>query len=356
MTDLYEIPEHKAYPRERKRAIRTFSRAYLSVFVFLIFITAAVTAIQFGVLWLFGRSDGYAILSSHYFTYAVQVIVVYIIGFPLFWVLNLGLERNYTPEKKMGFGTFLLYFMIAMFVMQAGATIASFISGIIYVLLPSAGGTGGAVDSFVGGAPLWLIIPVVVVIGPIFEELMFRKIMFDRLSTYGNRLAILVTAVSFGLFHGNLEQFIYATGIGIILGIVYSKTGRIRYPIFLHMLGNFFGVVPSLCIEFCNSQLANLAEGDPEFLTLTMIYGLITFVISLLQTGLVIAGLVLFIVFLCKKKLFPKRECKIRLSGFTLFRAIFLNVGALLFLTYCLIEIVSQILLPVILALIEGLI
>jgi len=354
MTNLYKMPEHNAYPRERKRAIKAFFRAYLSLFVFLVFISVAVVAIQYGVLWLFGRDKGYTILSSHYFAYAVQILVVYILGFPLFWVLNLGVPKNYIEEKRMSFGQFLLYFMIAMFVMNAGAYIATFITGFLEIFIGSGEGAGGSVDSFVGGAPIWLILLVVVIIGPIFEELMFRKVLFDRLSIYGNRLTILVTSVAFGLFHGNLEQFIYATGIGFILGIVYSKTGKIRYPIFLHMLLNFFGVFPALCVEFCTRELLSLSESDPNFFTLSALYSLIPILLTLIQTGLIIAGLVLFIVFLCKKKLIPKRECQIKLSGMTLARAMILNAGAILFVLYCTFEIISQILLPIILSLISG--
>ena len=354
MTSLYKIPEHDAFPREKKRAKRAFLRAYLSLFVFLVFISLAVTAIQYGVLWLFGIDMGYTILSSHYFTYATQVVVVYLLGFPIFWLLNLGVPKNYIEEKKMGFGSFLLYFMIAMFVMQAGAYIASYISSILYALLPDSGGTGGAVDAFVDGAPIWLILLVVVIIGPFFEELMFRKVLMDRLSIYGNRLAIIVTSVAFGLFHGNLEQFIYATGIGFVLGIVYAKTGRIKYPVFLHMLLNFFGVVSALCTEFCYEKLSSLVETDPNYLSLSTLYSFIPLILTVIQSGLVIAGLVLFIVFLCKKKLFPKRECQIRLSGFTLARCVILNTGAILFVLFCLFEIIIQLLLPFVTAIIQS--
>ena len=164
MTNLYKMPEHNAYPRERKRAIKAFFRAYLSLFVFLVFISVAVVAIQYGVLWLFGRDKGYTILSSHYFAYAVQILVVYILGFPLFWVLNLGVPKNYIEEKRMSFGQFLLYFMIAMFVMNAGAYIATFITGFLEIFIGSGEGAGGSVDSFVGGAPIWLTLLVVVII------------------------------------------------------------------------------------------------------------------------------------------------------------------------------------------------
>lgn len=340
MSTLYLTSEHDATSREKKCAIKAFSRCYLAIFVFLIFVTFSALAVQIGILMIFGRAQGYSIISSYYFRYALQVVVVYILGFPLFMLLNLGVGRAISIKQKMGLGSFLIYFMMGMLAMQAGSYISRVITDYLYSLFPTlAPSGGGTVENFVGGVPIWLIFIVVVVIGPFFEELMFRKVMFDRLSIYGNRLAILVSSVAFGLFHGNMEQLIYATGIGIILGIVYSNTGDVKYPVFLHMLFNFFGVFPSLAAEYCEKKLSLLSKSDPSYFALSAIYTLIPIFLSMLLSGLVIAGLVMLIIKLVKRKLFPSRECQIRLSGKTFRRAVFFNVGAILFAVYSMIEI-----------------
>ena len=49
---------------------------------------------------------------------------------------------------------------------------------------------------------------------------MFRKLIIDRMSIYGDKLAIIVSSIAFGLFHGNFYQIFYATLIGFILGYV----------------------------------------------------------------------------------------------------------------------------------------
>lgn len=84
--------------------------------------------------------------------------------------------------------------------------------------------------------PIAIAIPVI--IGPIVEELIFRKLMIDRIRGYGEKTAIIFSAICFGLFHGNLTQFLFAGVVGLFLGYVYCKTGKVFHTIIMHMLLN----------------------------------------------------------------------------------------------------------------------
>ena len=53
--------------------------------------------------------------------------------------------------------------------------------------------------------------------------------------------AVLASGLFFGLFHGNLNQFSYAFLLGLFLGFIYVKTGKLGYTIGLHMAINFIG-------------------------------------------------------------------------------------------------------------------
>ena len=86
-----------------------------------------------------------------------------------------------------------------------------------------------------------------VVLAPVFEELVFRKVLVDRVLPYGEWPAILFSGVTFGLFHGNLTQFFYAFLLGMMLAYVYVRTGNILYTMGLHACINFLGgVLPIL--------------------------------------------------------------------------------------------------------------
>ena len=80
-------------------------------------------------------------------------------------------------------------------------------------------------------------------IAPVEEELMFRKLLLDRLRPYGERFAVLASALCFGLFHGNLNQLFYACAIGLVLGWVALRTGRVWQPILLHAMVNAIATV-----------------------------------------------------------------------------------------------------------------
>ena len=102
------------------------------------------------------------------------------------------------------------------------------------------------VDSLVLEMSPWAVFASTVLIAPVMEELMFRKLLIDRVVQYGQKTAVIVSGVGFGLFHGNFFQFFYACAIGMVFAYLYSSTGRIRYSIMLHMVINFVGGFVSL--------------------------------------------------------------------------------------------------------------
>ena len=86
-----------------------------------------------------------------------------------------------------------------------------------------------------------------VVLAPVFEELVFRKVLVDHVLPFGEWPAILFSGIAFGLFHGNLTQFFYAALLGMVLAYVYIRTGNILYTIGIHACINFLGgVLPIL--------------------------------------------------------------------------------------------------------------
>ena len=75
---------------------------------------------------------------------------------------------------------------------------------------------------------------------PIGEEIMFRWGIMGHLLRRNISVptAILVSAVLFGLMHMNPAQVFFAAAMGIMLGILYWRSGNILWPIILHVLNN----------------------------------------------------------------------------------------------------------------------
>ena len=72
---------------------------------------------------------------------------------------------------------------------------------------------------------------------PIAEELIFRGFVLRSLRPYGKLFAVFVSALLFGLFHGNLLQTPYAFLMGLVLGYVTAEYS-IGWAVGLHMFNN----------------------------------------------------------------------------------------------------------------------
>ncbi|WBW99152.1 CPBP family intramembrane glutamic endopeptidase [Oceanirhabdus sp. W0125-5] len=88
----------------------------------------------------------------------------------------------------------------------------------------------------------WLGMFSMIIGVPVFEEVLFRGLIFNSLK---NHLKIggcvVVSAIIFGIAHMNILQGIYACFLGALLAIVYYKTKTIWAPIIMHVVYNFFG-------------------------------------------------------------------------------------------------------------------
>ncbi|MCL2806805.1 MAG: CPBP family intramembrane metalloprotease [Coriobacteriia bacterium] len=82
----------------------------------------------------------------------------------------------------------------------------------------------------------------VVILGPIFEELVFRGAVMRRLERHGANFAIIVSSVLFGLYHMILFQAIFAFFIGLILAYAAGRFS-LKWAILLHMLNNGLAVL-----------------------------------------------------------------------------------------------------------------
>lgn len=77
----------------------------------------------------------------------------------------------------------------------------------------------------------------VCVLGPVTEEILFRGLLLRSIEPYGKKLAILTSAIMFGLYHGNPLQSSYAMVVGIVLGYVAAEY-NILWATLLHIINN----------------------------------------------------------------------------------------------------------------------
>ncbi len=89
-----------------------------------------------------------------------------------------------------------------------------------------------------------LSVLVIAVFPALFEEFACRGVMLGMLADKTSASsAIFVSAMFFGLMHGNFVQIPFAFIVGLALALAYVKTGSMWVPMAIHFLNNFFSVV-----------------------------------------------------------------------------------------------------------------
>ncbi len=182
---------------------------------------------------------------------------------------------------------------------------------------------------------------VMVLLAPALEEWIFRKLLVDRTIRYGEGTAIFLSGLMFGLFHGNLNQFVYTFLVGAFWAFIYVKTGRLRYTIYLHMALNFMGSVGSLFFLGAISTLegGSSAMNGFHFLLGMLIPLAIVIPYLIVVFGLVISGIVLLVT---NWKRFRLISAELFIPKEKRFSVIFLNAGMILYVLFQIIQIVLQ--------------
>ncbi|KWW20279.1 MULTISPECIES: type II CAAX endopeptidase family protein [Bacillaceae] len=89
-----------------------------------------------------------------------------------------------------------------------------------------------------------MVIFVTSVLGPIMEEIIFRKIIFGSLHKRFNFfISAVLSSVIFGLAHGELEHLLLYTAMGFTFAFLYAKTGRILVSMSAHIAMNTLVVI-----------------------------------------------------------------------------------------------------------------
>lgn len=255
-----------------------FSRVGLAAAV----LGVVVNLVQMLIITIFNIVNP-AFESNGWFRYLLIAVSFYLIGFPLCCLILKRIPDGHKREEEsLTFGGFIKFFLISYFVM---VLLNLFTMGFILVV----GKVKGAdvvnpLEGVISNSSIWATIIFAGILSPIIEEILFRGVMLNKLRTYGDKIAIITTALLFGLFHENFSQFFYAVGLGVVFAYVTLKTGTIKYSIGLHIMINMMGSVIGTKVLSSN--------------TATMIFGIVVWVF-------VIAGLILFIKDFKKTSLLP---------------------------------------------------
>lgn len=122
---------------------------------------------------------------------------------------------------------------------------AGFTSSVGLNILFSLSGAAQQSESYQSVAKDQYAMPLIVgillygIVSPLAEEVVFRGILFNRMrKDFPPGMAILLSGVLFGLYHGNMVQGIYGTLMGVLMAYLYERMGRFEIPCLFHMTAN----------------------------------------------------------------------------------------------------------------------
>lgn len=289
---------------------RCFSRVGIVYLVFLM-VSIASQWLALVILETTGLADGmgwnlYMVVSM----FSMYPVAVPLTGLLVKWAPSVG----QTGRERWGAGKLAGFFVFSMGVLYAGNMVGLALTGVAGLIKgePIANDMQELITSM---SPEAIILSAVIV-APVMEELVFRKFLLDRIAGYGHWTAMAVSAVIFGIAHGNFYQFFYAFGLGLIFAYIYLHTGKIGYTIAFHMIINFWGSILPM-------GLLKIAEING------VLGGILAIGNMMMMFGFMICALVLFLC--CRRDLYFEKGL-VGLPAGKKNRAVWLNGGMVLFL------------------------
>lgn len=188
--------------------VRTYKCFFSGVGFRMIACSIVINAMQIVFRVLLIRA-GVNIQRDYNIEFAAAMIPTYLIGYPVsYLIIGDGNDKRAIEKRRMKPAHFFIAFMMGYALMMIGNIIGLIVTYGIGVIKGEP--VNNALQDIVMDSNIWIISIYTVLLAPILEELLFRKVLCDRIVKYGQGITILLSGLMFGLFHGNFNQFFYA--------------------------------------------------------------------------------------------------------------------------------------------------
>lgn len=156
--------------------------------------------------------------------------------------------------KKMKISS-VLWVILFCVLMRPALSLISAIS-----LLYSRNYTVGYMSQLTGQKSIPVALTVVALIPCIVEESIFRGVFYNEYSKVRPRTAIFMSALMFGLVHGNLNQFTYAFAMGVVFALVIEATDSILSSMVIHFISNGLSILMLYAINIILPKIGELRD------------------------------------------------------------------------------------------------
>lgn len=173
--------------------------------------------------------------------------------------------------KRMSFGTGVLVLLFAALL----SPLMTFINALSLLFTDYT--VTDSMLSISQDVPFVVMLVCIAVIPAIHEEVLYRGVLFQEYRKTSPLMGALLSALLFGLMHGNLNQFAYTFVLGFAFAMMVEATGTLLSSMLMHFAINGTSVVlmyllPKLqaFLEYTASESVELEQVE-EVITLPMV-------------------------------------------------------------------------------------
>ncbi|GGM39531.1 peptidase [Paraliobacillus quinghaiensis] len=158
------------------------------------------------------------------------------------------------PEKDLrkdpdaaSFGMVIVWSLIGIFLAFFGQFFVNIIQMLLFDISPASENTQNIME-IARAVPIFIV--VIAVIGPILEEIVFRKVIFGVIYKKTNFfIGALASGLIFAVVHNDFPHTLTYLAIGFVFAFVYVQSKRIIVPIIAHVTMNAVVVIIQLNID-----------------------------------------------------------------------------------------------------------
>ncbi|MFF2449316.1 CPBP family intramembrane glutamic endopeptidase [Neobacillus sp. NPDC058068] len=181
----------------------------------------------------------------------------------ILFLLRKEIKAHSFSERGSSFGTSVMWAFLGVFLAYLAQAIAIMIENRLGVKTGSENTEN--ILRIIELFPLAII--VTSIIGPILEEIVFRKIIFGALHKRFNFfISALISSVIFALAHQDPAHILIYSAMGFAFAFLYVRTNRIIVPIFAHVTMNTLVVLVQTVYKDDIDRLRREAEAVQNFI------------------------------------------------------------------------------------------
>ena len=256
----YTAPNDPQILRKKNetRTVRTMSAAHgLSVLGFTVF------AYVFSAFLALIPGFRAAYTGNSVFSEAIDAVFsICIIFVPFFISFLFQKKRGLIKELPLGTPNDGKAAVLLVFIGVMCCVAASYATGILTTVVENIFGVTFTLpesDTVYNSVPLVLLATLGTAIVPAFvEEFAIRGTVMQPLRKYGDKFAIVMSALVFGLMHGNMVQIPFAFLAGLAIGYAVTVTGSMWVGVAIHFFNNFISVLMQVAVDNLPDKLENI--------------------------------------------------------------------------------------------------